>query len=155
MSSNIQVPTPSPGEVITSPPQSFWIWIFLRIIIPTLPLLVQYSLHWLGNYRNPDFPQPAYITMIFSLSLSTLTEYRSLKHIIYGCIVPAGIGCIFYISLLGHEKDALAYKPEIAGFWLWSGLLIVNVIRVVTVGVKKTLGSRSTAPTGASGAPTI
>ena len=84
----------STGELDLAPPPTkaaplpFTIWLFVRLLVPTGPIIIQYALKALGAY-DPPFPQPTFVVLLFSLSLVTVTEYRDLRAIIYGSMIPA------------------------------------------------------------------
>ena len=128
----------SPVEGASAPlPMPFVLWIFFRLIVPTAPILIQYSLHWLTGYVV-KFPQPAYLTLLFSLPLATLTEYRQLKALIYGCVVPALVACMLYTAHVLEEVDASSiHRIELTAFSIWVILLTMNVIRVASEGIKR------------------
>jgi hypothetical protein len=84
------------GFVILSPPEEaamaspvkplpFTLWVFLRLLVPTGPILIQYLLYGLGLF-SPSFAQPTYIVLLFALALVTLTEYEDVGGIIYGSV---------------------------------------------------------------------
>jgi len=84
--------------------------------------------------------------MLFSLSLSTLTEYSSFNEIIYGCIIPSLVGCVLYTVDLHHPiRDGVAIRCEAVGFGVWAALLTINVVRVVFAFAKRALGIRQIA----------
>jgi hypothetical protein len=121
----------------------FSVWIFVRIIVPTGPILIQYALKYLHLY-NPPFPQPTYVTLLFSLALATLTEYTDITAIIYGCVIPALCGCVLYTVYILESKNPDDYRLAlIAGFYLWLLLLTINIIRTGIDGVKRYLERRT------------
>lgn len=107
------------------------VWLFLRIFVPAGPIIIQYALFGLGIY-NPPFPQPTYITLLFSLSLATLTEYKDVQGVIYGSVIPALAAVFLYTISLLVANDPVAYNNTlISGFFTWLALIIINTVRVL------------------------
>jgi len=80
---------------------------------------------------------------LFSLALATLTEYREISAIVYGCIIPALCGCMLYsIYILKNDKPDEYRLALIAGFYLWVFLLTINIIRTAIDGLKRLLEAR-------------
>ena len=109
------------------------IWIFLRVLVPTFPILIQYGLWAFGLY-DPEFPQITYTVMAFALLLVTVTEYNSLEQIIYFSILPSIVTSLLYLTALFVQHDQsrqYAYNNVlIAGFCLWLFFIVFNVVRV-------------------------
>mgnify|MGYP000871098887 CR=1 FL=1 len=107
------------------------LWFFLRLFIPTAPVLIQYSLSWLGIYK-PEFPQITYITMLFSLSLTTVVEYKDIQSALYASIIPALTATFLYtVALLVKGNDEAYFNTLITGFYIWLLLMVFNVSRVI------------------------
>src|SRR5437763_9300422 len=105
----------------------FSVWIFLRLLVPTGPILIQYLLYSFDLY-TPPFPQPAYILLVFSLSLATLTEYQNTTGVIYGSIIPAiGASILYTIYILTINEPNKHTKVLLIGFYMWAVLIIVNI----------------------------
>ena len=117
----------------------FAIWVFLRVLVPTGPIGIQYSLYALGVY-DPPFPQPTYIVLLFALAMVTTTEYRRLDALLYGSVLPALAGCVLYtVYLFTADDPAQHLTTLLVGFYLWAFLLTVNVARVLLDIVKRVL----------------
>lgn len=109
----------------------FGVWIFVRLLVPTGPILIQYLLSALGLYK-PPFPQATYVVLLFSLSLVTLTEYQSLPLAIYGSVIPAISASVLYTAyILNIERPEYHYRTLLFGFYLWTFLVVVNVLRIL------------------------
>lgn len=107
------------------------IWVFLRLFIPTGPILIQYGLKGLGAYE-PPFPQVTYIVLMFSLSLVTLIEYKDLLAILYLAVAPAlAATCLYTVVLLTSDKPVVSNNTLLAGFFLWLVLVMFNTARVI------------------------
>lgn len=106
------------------------VWLFLRILVPTGPIIIQYGLSALDLY-SPAFPQLTYIILLFSLSLVTLTEYEDLTGILYGAVVPALAATFLYtVAILKSDDPSACKNTQLVGFYLWTILVIFNVLRV-------------------------
>ncbi len=130
---------PAASLVPSTQPASlpFSVWIFVRLIIPTGPILIQYGLKALHLY-DPPFPQPTYVVLLFSLALATLTEYRDIQAIIYGCVVPALSGCVLYtVYIIKYDNPNQYRSALVAGFYLWLILLLINIVRTCIDGFKR------------------
>jgi len=139
MGGNVQVSalTAPNGGGNPPPVQPFAIWIFLRLIVPTTPILIQYAMHFLTSYPV-KFPQLTYITMLFSLSLATLTEYSELKAIIWGCILPSvGAAMLYTLAISNEANAAILARIELVGFGAWVFLMLLNLLRVSVQGIKR------------------
>jgi len=131
-----------PATQAKSPPLPFAVWLFVRLIVPTGPILIQYGLKFLGLY-DPPFPQPTYVTLLFSLSLATVTEYRDVRAIIYGCMVPAIGACVLYtVYVMKIDAPAQNRPALLAGFYLWIILLLINFVRAGWDGLRRYFGVR-------------
>ena len=109
----------------------FNIWIFVRLLVPTGPILIQYLLFGLNLY-TPPFPQPTYIVLLFSLALVTLTEYQAISAAIYGSVIPAiGASVLYTAYILKIDDPSQHYRTLVLGFYLWLLLITINVVRVV------------------------
>jgi hypothetical protein len=134
MASSASGPAPTPPQATGLP---FSVWIFVRLVIPTGPILIQYALKGLRLF-DPPFPQPTYVTLLFSLALATLTEYRDIRAIIYGCVVPALGGCVLYTVYILKYANPDEYRLAlIVGFYLWLLLLLINILRTAIDGFKR------------------
>jgi hypothetical protein len=106
-------------------------WLYLRLLVPTAPIIIQYGLSKLDLYQ-PAFPQLTYILLLFSLSAVTLTEYTDFKKVFYLSVLPSWVAIILYLCyLLRPEDQAAQYKILITGFYAWLSLLIVHLLRVL------------------------
>src|SRR6266852_3887403 len=91
---------PAAMAVASNPPTPLLVWIFLRLIVPIGPIIIQYSLKALGLY-TPPFPQPTFVVLLFSLALVTITEYSDVRALLYGCVVPAlGASVLYTVYVL-------------------------------------------------------
>lgn len=107
------------------------VWFFLRLFVPVGPIIIQYALYGLGVYA-PAFPQLTYITLLFTLSLVTLTEYKDIQGIIYGSVAPALAATFLYTVALLVQNNPTAYNNTLLlGFAVWLMLVVYNVIRVL------------------------
>ena len=107
------------------------LWLFLRIIVPTGPILIQYGLHAFGAY-DPVFPQITYVVLLFGISLVTLTEYTNIVAIIYLSVIPSGIAIFLYTAILFVPSGSPTHNNMLLfGFVLWITLLFINVLRVL------------------------
>lgn len=109
------------------------LWLFVRFLVPTGPIIIQYGLYGLSLIPRPHFPQITYIILLFGLSLVTVSEYKGLRGILYGSIVPALIATVLYTAALISEKsNPTGYENTLlTGFALWLFLVIMNTFRVV------------------------
>jgi hypothetical protein len=114
------------------------LWLFIRLLVPTGPIIIQYALYGLSLIPTPDFPQITYRILLFGLSLVTVSEYKGLRGILYGSIVPALVATVLYTAALISEKsNPIGYENTLlAGFILWLLLVIINSVRVVTQWIK-------------------
>jgi hypothetical protein len=134
-------PTVTPRPQVSSVP--FPVWIFVRIIVPTGPILIQYGMKFLKLY-NPPFPQPTYVTLLFSLALATLTEYQDITAIIYSCVIPALCACVLYTVYILENNNPDEYRLAlIAGFYLWLLLVTINIVRTGIDGINRYLAGRN------------
>lgn len=123
----------TPSHAGTRSPLPFGVWLFVRLIVPTGPVLIQYGLKGLGLYQ-PPFPQPTYIVLLFSLALVTLTEYHGISAIIYGCVIPALGASVLYTAYILKIDAPDANRPAlIVGFYLWLILLSINIVRTTVI----------------------
>ncbi len=114
----------------------------MRILVPAGPIIIQYAMKGLHLYE-PPFPQPTYVTLLFSLALATLTEYKDIKAIIYGCVVPALCGSVLYtVYILKNDKPDEYRLALVTGFYLWLLLLTINIIRTGLDGLNRYLEGR-------------
>lgn len=121
----------------------FVLWLFFRLIVPTGPVLIQYSLYGLGVY-TPEFPQPTFIVLLFALSLATVTEYQSISSVIYGTIIPAISATVLYTVYLANIADPQKHlKTLLVGFYFWLFLVAINIVRVAIDGLKRWSEKRS------------
>lgn len=61
----------------------------------------------------------------------TITEYRTISWIIYGCVIPALIASVLYTAFILNENNAAALPGiEMRGFQFWLVLVCINVTRV-------------------------
>lgn len=123
--------TTNNNEAVREAHKRLGIWLFLRLFVPVGPIVIQYSLYGLGAYQ-PDFLQVTYITIMFSLSLATLTEYSDTLGILYLAVVPAIAATFLYTAalLVSNNKDAYN-RILLTGFVLWLLLIILNIARVM------------------------
>ena len=126
------------------PDMEFGIWVILRLVIPTGPIIIQLLLGLAGMYA-PEFIQPTYLVLVFSLALVTATEYKSFKGIFWGSVVPAIAATALYTGYLLTISDAAKHHDALlTGFFLWAMLVFINVLRVLRDVVQRT--SRAVGP---------
>ncbi len=120
------------------------IWIYMRLLVPTGPILIQYALHGLGLY-SPPFPQHTYTLLVFTLSLVTVTEYENTTWMLYASVTPAiGASILYTVYLLTIDKPDTHRLALLVGFYLWLILVAINLLRVIFDSVKRTLDRRPT-----------
>ena len=108
------------------------IWIFLRLIIPTGPIILQYSLFGLGATKEPEFPQITYIILLFGLSLATVTELDDLKNIIYLSFLPSILATfLLTVVYLKQDEQEVITQTLFVGFIVWVALVIINTVRII------------------------
>ncbi len=107
------------------------IWIYVRLIVPAGPILIQYVLYALDLF-TPPFPQATFILLLFTLALVTATEYQSLASLIYGSIIPALAATILYTAyILTIDNPSAHQQTLLVGFYLWVLLFTINLLRVL------------------------
>lgn len=123
--------TPSHSDGASAPQMMpFSIWIFLRLAVPTGPIVIQYLL-WTVDLYNPPFPQATYLVLAFSLALVTATEYQNLKGVLWGSIAPAVGATVLYTAYILTINDPTKHERALVfGFVMWLILVFFNVIRV-------------------------
>src|SRR5262249_45760900 len=129
------------SDATSSPPgMPFSIWIFLRLAVPTGPIVIQYLLWTVGLYA-PPFPQPTYLVLLFSLPLVTATEYQDVKGILWGYIAPAvGASVLYTAYVLTINEPTKHARALLFGFVMWLILVFINVIRVARDVAKRAAG---------------
>lgn len=112
---------------------SLWIWFFLRLLLPTTPILIQYGLKYLNLYE-PEFPQITYIILLFTLALVTITEHSDLSRIIWLSVVPTIVATFLLTAafLSNVEGKEIAHTKTLTlGFYFWLLLLIISIGRII------------------------
>ena len=123
-----------------SAPMPFWLWVFVRITIPTGPVLIQLAL-WAADLYVPTLVQPTFVVLVFGLALATSTEYKELKTILWVSVLPALAASVFYTAyLLTQHTPARHERALILGFYLWLSLVAINLLRVLFDVAKRTWG---------------
>ena len=106
-------------------------WFILRLVVPVMPVLIQYLLGYLGVF-TPTFPQPTYLLLLFTLAAVTISEYEEFGKIIALSVVPLLLGTVLYmVHLLVPNNPVAQQQALLLGFYAWLVLGVIHSIRVL------------------------
>lgn len=108
-------------------------WLWYRFLIPGSPIALQYLAYVSMNQAFP-FPPLTFAILACVFPSLTVNDYRK-KYLVPICILPASFAGVIVVlavqCLISHPTSPCRFHWY--GFYLWLGLLIVNLLRKVEV----------------------